>query len=105
MTQASLKHSFIILIPKGKKDLLDLETYRSISLINQDAQIFTKILVNKMNTFINKYVKEDQCGFIVGRQMANLTRRVLNIIQVIEKQKMKVGIISVDIFEAFACVE
>ena len=58
-----------------------------------------------MNKFITKYIKEDQNGFLEGRQMENLTRRVLNIIYNIEKDKSKAGILSLDIFKAFDCIE
>lgn len=58
-----------------------------------------------MNKFIVKYIKEDQNGFLKGRQMENLTRRVLNIIYNIGKDKLKAGILSLDIFKAFYYVE
>ena len=37
--------------------------------------------------------------------MENLPRRVLNIVYNIEKDKSKVGILSLDIFMAFDCIE
>ena len=58
-----------------------------------------------MNKFITKYIKEFQNWFLKGRQMENLTRRVLNIIYNIENDKSKAGILSLDIFKAFSCVE
>ena len=48
-------------------------SYRSISLINQDAKIFTAILANRFHKFLANYIKEVQCGFIKGIQMDNLT--------------------------------
>lgn len=53
--------------------------YRPVSLINQDAKILTRVLVRKMNTFIDKYVKRDMCVFIGGRQMLDLIWRDMNI--------------------------
>lgn len=37
--------------------------------------MFTAILANRMNNFIAKYIEVDQSGFMVGRQMADLTTR------------------------------
>lgn len=59
-----------------------------MSLTNQDA-IFTATLANRINDFIAKYVKVDQSGFIVRRQMADLSRSVLSAIDVIGKQNLK----------------
>lgn len=64
-----------------------------ILLINQDAKIFAEILAQRMNNFITKYNKTDQRSFMPGRQMANLTKRVLNAINVITKQEMTLSII------------
>ena len=44
-------------------------------------------------------------GFFKGRQIENFTGRVLNIIYNIEKDKSKAGVLSLDIFKAFDCVE
>ena len=77
----------------------------SISLINQDTNIFTALLVKRGNNFIGKYIKEDQDSFMIGRQVADLTRRVLNIIHIIYQQKLKAGVMPLDIFKAFDCVE
>ena len=63
------KYSLIILIPKPNKDLTDPSSYGPISLLNQNAKIFTAILANRMNKFITKYIKEDKNGFLKGRQM------------------------------------
>lgn len=54
--------------------------YRPISSISQNA-----IDTNISQYFTAKYVKVDQGGFIVGRHVAYLTRRVLNAINIIEK--------------------
>lgn len=49
-----------------------------------------------------KYIKEDQNGFMPGRQMTNLTGRVLN---GISKQKVMAGIISLGVFKVSASTE
>lgn len=63
--------------------------------------MLTALLAKRMNNFIGKYIKANQSGFILGRQIADLTRRIVNIIDIIVKQKLKAGIILLDIFKVF----
>ena len=95
----------IIAIPKQGKDLTSPQSYRPISLINQDAKIFTSILANRLNTFIAMYIQEDQTGFIKGRHMADNVRRLLNIMQHAQKFKIPSIILSVDAEKAFDRLE
>uniref|UniRef100_A0A803U0J0 Reverse transcriptase domain-containing protein n=1 Tax=Anolis carolinensis TaxID=28377 RepID=A0A803U0J0_ANOCA len=101
----SWRKSLIILIPKPDKDLTDPGSYRPISLVNQDAKILSAIIANRMNKCMYKYIKKDQCGFVKGRLMSNLIGRVLKKIYLAKEGKEKAGILSLDIFKAFDCVE
>lgn len=70
----------IIVIPKGNKDSSQPESYRPISLLNFDMEIFTKALVNRLKKIIAFYIKTDQTGFIPRRSFTDNVRRTLNII-------------------------
>ena len=53
----------ITLIPKLNKDTTKKESYKPISLMNKDAEIFNKILANQIQQHIKKVIPHDQVGF------------------------------------------
>ena len=101
----SWRESLIVLILKPDKNPANMDAYRPISLINQDAKIFTAIMAKRLNSFMWKYIEKDQNGFILGRQMSDLMRRVLNVMNLAKESNSKAGVISLDIFKAFDSVE
>ena len=69
--EGTLSNSFlkpIILVTKPDKDNTKRENYRTTSLMNIDSKILKKILANRIQEHIKKFIHHDQVGFIAGMQ-------------------------------------
>lgn len=53
-----------MVITKPYKDQKRVESYRQISLLNNDYKILAAILITRLNKVIGRLIHDDQTGFL-----------------------------------------
>ena len=94
-----------ILIPK-RGSLNKKENFRSMSMMNRDAKIFSKILANRLQQHLKKLIHHGHVGFIPGMQDWLNICKSIDVIHHINRTKEKNHmIISIDVEKAFEKIQ
>jgi len=73
--------SLISLPPKSGKDVLSINNWRPISLLNVDYKIAAKCIGNRVKNVITSIISEEQTGFIKRRYIGENVRLISEIIK------------------------
>ena len=98
---SDMQGSFLTLIPKPDKDPASCASYRPIALLNSDLKIFTKLLSIRLNIILPSLIHKDQVGFVPLRQAGDNTRKIIDLIDVVNRDGAEALILSLDAEKAF----
>lgn len=101
----TMRSAIISLIPKPGKDHTQMSNFRPLSLLNNDYQLFAKILAIRLEKVIPTLVHLDQVGFIRGRLASNNMRRLLHVMSRASSLQHPAVAISLDAEKAFDRIE
>ena len=68
-------------------------------------KIITKIIVDRMNPIIGRFILEDQFGFLPNRQILDAVGIVQECIHFVKKYKQNAFILKMDIIKAYDRVD
>jgi len=90
----SQQRGIITLIPKEDSDLLDLQNWSPITLLNIDYKIAAKTLAKRIETVLPKLVHSDQTGFMRGRYIRENIRLINDVMEytMVEKKRENFGV-------------
>ena len=95
------KRGIIALLEKIQKDLLELDSWRPLSLLNGDYKIYSKVLATRLNKLLDTLIDSSQTGFVKGRYLAENVMRLMNIMEYCENNKKSGIILNIDFHKAF----
>ena len=93
------------LIPKPNKDGRYLKNLRPITLLNVDYKIIEKAISNRLREAMEFIISEDQTGFMSKRRMAVNVRKLLDVMDISNIEKIPALILSLDYKKAFDLAE
>lgn len=65
----TMTQGLIALIPKPKKDVLLIDNWRPICLLNNDYKILALLLAKRIREVLDSIIDEAQSGFMRNRQI------------------------------------
>lgn len=101
----SMKQGLITLIPKPGKDLLSLDNWRPITLLNLDYKILSLVFAKRLKSGLCEISNESQTGFMPKRHISCNIRLILDLIDYAAHIKSEAVILFLDFYKAFDTIE
>ena len=101
----SQRSGVITLLPKEDSDLLDLQNWRPITLLNIDYKIASKTLAKRIETVLPKLVYSDQTGFMKARYIGENIRLINDVMEYTLSERIGGVLVSLNFKKAFDPLE
>ena len=101
----SARMGLISLIPKKQDNLLELNSYRPLTLLNLDFKILSKTMARRIQPCLKYLIAEHQTGFMPGRNITENIRRTYEIIRYCKRTNKPGLIVSIDFSKCFDKIE
>ena len=101
----SMKQGLISLIPKPSKDLLYLDNWRPVTLLNSDFKILAALYANMLKLCLEEIISVTQTGFMKVRHISNNIWLILVIFDYADLFDEKSLVLFLDFYKAFETVE
>ena len=95
------RRGVITLLPEEDSDLLDLQNWRPITLLNIDYKIVSTTLAKRIETVLPKLVHPDQTGFMKGCYIGENIRLINDVMEYTLSEKKGGILVSPDFKKAF----
>lgn len=92
----SARQGIITLLPKKDKDLMYLNNWRPLTLLNVDYKIISRAIALRIKSKVSNLVSEDQTGFIQGHDISETLRTIIDIIQIANNRSLDLVVASLD---------
>ena len=96
-----LRDANIITIYKNKGDRADCNNFRGISLLSLAGKIFARTILPRLQILADRILPESQCGFRVGRSIADMVFCVRQLQEKCIEQHKPLFLVFVDLTKAF----
>ena len=100
-----LRMGVISLIPKGDKDRHELKNWRPLVLLNCLYKIISGTIAGRINQVLPSLISERQNGFVPGRCISDSLRNTADIIEYLNRKKIKGLLLLIDFKKAFDSIE
>ena len=101
----SQRRGIISVIPKGENYLVELTTWRPITLLNVDYKILARAIAKRIELKLPKLIHSDQTGFVKGRFIGQNVRLLNDIMEYTELNKIPGIMVLIDFEKAFDTLE